>query len=279
MRALQWTAVVLLFVAAGAYAADWPVVYQTDFSTDPGWIDDDVQYQQHFPDDPPLVPPEDHFWQEEHQNYFIRSRNWIGDPPAPYDHPNRFSYTPVPWTGESFELTWDYKPIETQWSAAVLFGMWDEQMYMGGVPQNQNCIFANFCRADQGTVINLGVFAGGNSYGVSTEGGAYQDETTYGVTLLYDSIGQTASLDVIEKLTGNPVASLDVSILAPFTAPLNRLGASMSGMGEQGYPGVDPDGIAQGLIDNVRLEMVPEPCVLTLAALGALGLVLRRRAR
>ena len=91
MKALCWTAVLALLVALRADAADWPVVYKTDFSTDPGWIDDDQAYHTQFPDEPP--PGEDHFWQEEHLNYFIRSRNWIGDPPAPYQQPNRFCYT------------------------------------------------------------------------------------------------------------------------------------------------------------------------------------------
>ena len=108
MRAVHLTSALILFVAVGACAADWPVVYETDFSTDPNWIDDDVAYRERFPYEPP--PSEDHFWKQDQGNCFVRSRNWTGNPPDPYDHPNRFSYTPVPWTGKSFELTMFNEP-------------------------------------------------------------------------------------------------------------------------------------------------------------------------
>ena len=43
MGAVQWTVVLFLFVAVAAHAADWAVVYDTDFPVDPNSIADDVQ--------------------------------------------------------------------------------------------------------------------------------------------------------------------------------------------------------------------------------------------
>jgi hypothetical protein len=269
-------ALVLLFVCAlsAAALADWPVVYQTDFSTDPNWIDDDGEYRLHFPSELPLG--DDHLWQEAEGQYFIRWRNWIGDPPAPYAHPNRYAYTPVPWTRESFRLTWDQEMVVSEFSSASPFGLFDEDMQTGG---QGNLIGVDF-HIDVTThlrAITLGVHAGGHVYG-DVAWAAYEDGQWYTCTLLYDSVGQTASLDVVERATGDPVASLEVSILTGFSKPLTRLGASRSGTGEIGYIEESPHAFAEAYIDNLRLEMVPEPSVLALIALGVAVLVAARKA-
>ena len=92
------------------------MLYQTDFSSDPGWTTD---------------RPSDYYWDATGQCLHFTVRNEIPSG----THPNRYFYTVLPHAVPSFTITWDEKVTQDMWSANVRFGIYDSQLCAMGAGQ------------------------------------------------------------------------------------------------------------------------------------------------
>ncbi len=101
--------VTLLGVFALAWAeAESEVAYETDYSTDRGWVTDQ---------------PASYHWNLAAATCHARVGN-----NAPGYRPNCCFYRGAAWSGDSFELEWDVKVSRTDWSGGVSFGIFDESI-------------------------------------------------------------------------------------------------------------------------------------------------------
>ena len=92
----------ILSVAGTATANGWQVVYQTDFSSDPGWITDQ---------------PQNYYWNEPTESYFVHNTNTY-----PGYFPNRYAGKTMDQPVDSFELRWDIRVSKNDWSGGIYFG-------------------------------------------------------------------------------------------------------------------------------------------------------------
>ena len=209
----------------------WQVVYQTDFSSDPGWITDQ---------------PSNYYWDQTAGTYHAKVEN-----NAPAYRPNRYFYTPVTWTGGSFDLQVEVKMTRIDWSAGLCFGMFDENLSLLTGSQAMYLLLGN---VDRGHVLSLYVLGATGPALETTPGGAYGSSAWYTCKISYNADAGTVSLRVANRDSGSEVWSATCSIPGGFTRPLTRLGGSRCGVGEAGYGGIDRWAVAEAEIDNVVLK-------------------------
>jgi len=229
----------------------WQVVYQTDFSTDPGWVTDQ---------------PTNYYWNQTAWTYHARVEN-----NAPAYRPNRYFYTPVTWTGDSFEIQWDIKMTRVDWSAGVSFGLFDENIAFAGFNGGQG-VCLEFANPDAGRLLWLYICGGGGLASASSPGGTYAVNTLYTCKISYDAGARQIKAELLVHGTGASVWSKTLSVPGGFTQPLTKLGGSRCGFGEVGgYSGVDRWGVAEAEIDNVVLRRAgigPQPPAVTQFAIN-----------
>jgi zinc protease len=208
------------------------VVYQTDFSSDPGWITDQ---------------PDNYYWNETAGTYHATVEN-----DAPAYSPNRYFYTPVALTGDSFEIQWDIKMTRVDWSAGVSFGLFDENIAFAGFNGGQG-VCLEFANPDAGRLIWLYICGAGGLASASSPGGTYALHTSYTCKLSYDAGAGEISAELSLHDSGSILWSKTLTVPGGFTQPLTKLGGSRSGFGETGggYSGVNRWGVAEAEIDNV----------------------------
>jgi hypothetical protein len=223
----------------------WQVVYQSDFSADPGWITDQ---------------PSNYYWNQTEGTYHARVEN-----NAPGYSPNRYFYKPVTWTDGSFEIQWDIKMTRADWSAGVSFGLFDENIAFAGWGGGQGvCI--EFAKPDAGQLLWLYIYGGGGLASASSAGGIYSVNTWYTCKLSYDEVSGKIDAELRVRDSGSLVWSKTLAVPGGFTQPLTKLGGSRSGFGETGYGGVSQWGVSEAEIDNVVLKragIAPQPPVVT----------------
>jgi hypothetical protein len=227
------------------------VVYQSDFSADPGWITDQ---------------PSNYYWNQSGGTYHASVEN-----NAPGYSPNRYFYTPVAWTGDSFTIQWDIKMTRADWSAGVSFGLFDENIAFQGVGGGQG-VCLEFANTDAGSLLWLFIYGGGGLASASSPGGTYSVNTWYTCKLSYDAVSGRIYPEVRVRDSGSLVWSKTLAVPGGFTRPLTKLGGSRSGFGETGYGGVSQWGVSEAEIDNVvfqRPGTVPQPPVVTQFAINA----------
>ena len=232
-------------------------IYNTSFSTDPGWITDQ---------------PGNYMWDADTQSYSARVENhWPGYSPS------RYFYHQINDTTGGFTLQWDTKLTRVDWSAAVLFGLMDSHLYGGGGAGNGNEVYVVYANPDQGNTI--AIYIGGSAGGAEagSSGGVFALNQWYSNTITYDPALNEVAFVAKNRDTNAIVWSANLSVPGGgFSTDLDRIGGSNSGMAVGGiYNGVSETAIATGYIDNVALT--PEPATLSLLALGGLAMVRRRR--
>ena len=221
----------LILSAAGTTLADnWQVIYQTDFSTDPGWTTDQ---------------PANYYWDAASQTYHIQPEHHY-----PGYQPSRYAYTLLPEAIEgSFELRWDIKPTRCDWSIGIYFGIRDENLRLGS-----HDIQAVFGNPD-----------GGHMYGAGANGAcgpAYQDTYVgwavqwYTCKLTYDAGTQMMTFDIRDQGSASSIWTCTMPVPCGLTNDLKYLGTSSGGIGDNGtYPGINPWAVAEAYIDNVVLSV------------------------
>jgi len=195
------------------------IVYETDFSSDPGWITN---------------KPLKFYWDSEQEMYHYRVT----------DAANDYAYISVPYPGTSFRMEFDVLPTSTEWCGNFRFGLGDQDMDVSG----PSTIFMQYHVDDQGR------HAHSVALGVSGVGGGgdvwFYDGIWYKNTLTYAAADHTLDLTITRLDTGEKIRECTLSALGDYTA-MDRL--YISSIGDNGCPGRS----AEGYIDNVVLSVEP----------------------
>lgn len=266
-----WMSAVLIMALVLSGVAQYPVqsvgatIYSTDFSSDPGWTTDQGDKC---------------YWDSAAEEYVVNVKN-----SNPGTEPSRYAYANTSYNSESFRMEWNQKMTRCDWSAGVNFGLYasDLKYYGGLVPPAKGTINVEYFVADGGRGISLrATDISGTDKGAGSYPG-YALDTWYHNVLNYDAVAGTLNVRVTNADTGVLLTELSLAGLGVFSSEMTRIGVSRHPVGVNGsFPGGAPSNIAEARIDNVSLDVVPEPSTLVLLGIGAIGLlayVWRRRRR
>jgi hypothetical protein len=249
-------ATMVAMIAVDVSAQQWQTVYQTNFSSDPGWTSSD---------------PANLNWDPATGTFHGTQVNVQGT----YAYTNVTGFDPT----KSWRLEFDSTINSCGWSAGRDVGLFDSQI---NVMQGSRADIAQGV-AGQGNYTSL-YFTGGeaNTYSPAWSAGVW-----YHYQLEYDAATSQLSEDVFDRTSGNLLWSLG-GVVSSFSSDMTYLGVSRLHM-QNDYSGVDPDATVDYNLDNVVLSQevsasgtVPEPSSLVAwSGLGAMGLVMawRRRKR
>jgi len=225
-------AILLMVFAIPAVAVN----YSEDFSSDPGWTTDQT---------------ENYYWNQPTGSYFIHNSNTY-----PGYFPNRYAGKTLIQPVDSFELRWDIKVTQCDWSAGLYFGVWDSSREVPS--QGGEYIFAVIGRADGGHCIAFEVGANGIGDEAGTFPGWSLNEW-YTFKIGYDSDTEIAILEVFDRDTGQSIWSTTLTVPGGgFTRDLQFLGSNLGFVGRYGCPGFSCSAVLEAYIDNVVLS-IPEP--------------------
>ncbi len=226
------------------------IIYQEDFSKDPGWTTDN---------------PSNMYWSANDEALFIHAYNSALSSTTP----NRYFYTDVAFDPKkSFKLTWRQKLVEAD-RGAMSFGLYMPDLIA------QNRTFSSLPRIESRSIFRMSFdtprsynftvirdrdgrkFPG--SYGGSGTG-AYQVATStwYSASLEFDAEEDKVRGRVVDENTGEVFFETenkaDVSKNYYFQPEMTKLGVSFYPAGvERGWLGNNPDGYSKFLIDDVKL--------------------------
>ncbi len=230
------------------------VIFQSDFSSDPGWITDQ---------------PANFYWDEDKGALFARTVNQ----PDPNYSPSRHYYTKTALNPKlSYELSWDMNILSIQGgdtSGVAVFGLYGNRLY-GFNPLN-----INFAGNDQDGTFSLRLMTiNGSSRFVFTElNTGYNNDIGeqfergfnlgrwYTITLRHNALTSQYTYEVKNRETGGVIVShiIQADPNAPINPDLQNLGLSMhpegTGATNLGF-GTRITGVTEYLIDNVTLTQI-----------------------
>jgi hypothetical protein len=248
--------VFILGTIANGALGDWNTVYQTDFSTNPGWTTNE---------------PSRYYWNSASQDYTIKQ---IVLSTGGYYGVHDTVFDPG-----SFRFKYDLSVSSADWAGGVNFGMWGDDYESA---DHGSFVLLMFTHADEGYVTRMETSNSANVIQGITGAGAFSLGTWYHVEVEYNSLSQTLSADIKDKGTGQPFTSMALSNVGPFSSDMTWIGSSNYRSGTNLPKYVGAEGI--GTIDNVVLQTpepapVPEPVSLASGAIGlaCVGACLRRR--
>ena len=219
-------------VAANGSGAVW----QTDFSSDPGWTTND---------------PTKLMWDSSSETFHGIQVN----EEHTYAYKNIGGFDP----NQSWELTFDAKINSCDWSAGLTFGLFGSSLvFSPGATLHQGV-------GDGGYATSLL----GDVGGVNTFSPAWVTGVWYHDTMVYNATTGQLTLDVTELTTGNHFASLSLDNQS-FPSDVTYLGVTRTHAGA----GTDLLATVDYNLDNVVLsQAVPEPTTLIIwSLLGGLGI-------
>jgi hypothetical protein len=219
----------VFLVVAPVGAADVKVIlYQTDFSTDPGWITNNPSY---------------YYWDVANGNYHFQTEGGT----------NGYSYVPVEINAGPFVLEYDLTITSMAPESAVRFGVTGTEMDIS----RGTVVLGNFDRNQYGQIMALQVIDPNNHlYEKTSRYDSYCGEqpncytrefaenTTYHVMIRYNDQVDQVDIKISEKNTGDLVWGYFVGISNDLHS-INRLAITTKGDYSVGNPAV-------GSIDNVE---------------------------
>ena len=229
-------------IATPAYADVWSTVYQTDFSSDPGWTTNNASH---------------YYWDSGTGTYYQYQQNGSEE------------YTYVALSGilasEKKRLEFDVNPVSNGWAANVSLGLFDSDM----TPLQPCSIEFVFAKIDAGLkpFLQWGDTSGGSQAEFSD---AFTANQWYRALLEWNPSAGTLYGRITRLSDGSLVGERTATGIGSVTG-LDRL--AISTVGHTYASGAT----AYGYIDNVVVSQTPEPATLSLLAVGIGGLMLRRR--
>jgi len=225
-----------------AHASSWQVIYQNDFTSDPGWSTDD---------------PAGMRWDTGSQSYHGTQVNTDGT----YAFKVISGFDP----NASWRLEFDSMIASAEWSAGLTFGLFDSSLL------SPNGVAADRSLVDAGNVTSL--TAPGTYDTVSSPQWVAGEWYTH--QMEYDPATQALSLSVSVRSSGDPFAHMTLTVPG-FSSDMVNLAATRLSMKNTG-PGADGSATVDYYIDNVTLYGVPTPGAPTMLALGLVFAARRQR--
>ena len=219
-------------------ADEWQVIYETDFSSDPGWITNDSSRFH---------------WSESDETYYAN--------PINVNFGGHYAYTEVNYHGGDFRLECDMMADRVDYATILHFDMFDSTNI--GRDLGGQRVRAALHTEDRGRTTLLQWLKDadhGHYYRTSPQ---WSPDTWYSFVMEYDASASTLDLEITVRDTGQPWASIHLENVEPLDAEMNRLGSThYSPTGNYQVPGAQ----AWGKFDNVVL-MVPATSSRTYAVL------------
>jgi len=205
-------------------AENWQVVYQTDFSSGPGWITNE---------------PSRYYWDSSDQTFFANQFNINGG--------GCYAYRNVTHRGEdSFRLQWDMIVNSIDYAAALSFGLYASDLQADAPPANYAQLILG--SEDRGLMAFL-AWANPTTYSGSLPA-QFSLNTWYHIVMEYDAAVHTLKADVTVRDTGRHFTALSATNVGPFATDMGCLGSSNVRSGNFQCPGHQ----SFGKFDNVVLS-------------------------
>ena len=235
---------VLLLLTAGAAHGNWVSVYQTDFSTDPGWTTNN---------------PASFHWNPADGTYYIKMEN--------VNYGGYYSHYNVGHHGGSFKLDYDIRMPYGGYASGMRLGMFDSDME---TEFEGSYVDTLFCTEDRGRTIMIESINSGDVLTPEWSASLHWNlNTWYDVSMEYfDSTGSFTTT-IRDGITGDLVGSKSIHA-GPFSTDMSYIGSTNLRLGTFQVPGA----YSIAYIDNVEFydwEAAPVP-VPGAVLLGALGL-------
>lgn len=192
----MFSLVLLIQAVHAEFITEKAVIYETDFSTNPGWITNS---------------PSNYHWDGDLQMYYFNTEGGT----------NGNSYIPVPYDGESFTLEFDVVIKGAKENGAFRFGMLSSEM---DITRGTN-VLSVFENGKYGKLMSLRVIDQNNHmHEVSSLYSSYcgsqtdcttkefEEERAYHVILKYNKQLQNADVKISDKETGEVIWGYYVSI-------------------------------------------------------------------
>ncbi|MDI9632676.1 MAG: hypothetical protein QFX32_01305 [Methanolinea sp.] len=208
------------------------VIYETDFSENPGWITNS---------------PSRYYWDGSRGMYHFKTEGGT----------NAYAYVPVQYDGQSFTLDYDVVILVSQPNSAFRFGLTSMEMDF----TRGTTVLSAFENGKFGRLFSLRVIDQNNqmrevsSYYASYCGDMagcntveFKENTTYHVTVRYNRDLRNADIKIVRKDTGEVVFGYFVPVARELLY-MNRIAITTKGDYFSGP-------FTEGYIDNVRLEIL-----------------------
>jgi hypothetical protein len=217
-----------LMLPARAAPAQEFMVYSTDFTTDPNWTTNN---------------PATNYWDAGKGMFHYLMRDGSGT----------YVNVLVPYRGESYTLSFDILPVQTDYQASVKFGLGDDDQ----VSVRRLTQFTELQNSPYGRIFWIRSIDLQNqrreasSYYLSYYGPTVQfaDGVWYHVIMDYRKEGRSLSLSVYRRNDSLPVWHYSLDNVSIFPT-MNRIYLSKIG------DSTNPNAIAEGYIDNVAFSIL-----------------------
>ena len=201
------------------------VIYETDFSSDPGWITNN---------------PSHYYWDPAEEAYYMYTRQ-AARVNGEYEH----TKIEVPYSGGSFQLEYDVKPIHVSWASHIELGLNGEDMR-----EDEPHIRTGWeLTSAKLTKLQYRNASGGHDTSVIHNPNAWTLNEWYHGTLIYDELTSTISFTTYRRSDGaNPTTHVSENV-GDFPSSMNWLGCGLHAY----YP--YSSAYAEAYYDNVVLSV------------------------
>ncbi len=202
-------------------AENWQIVYQTDFSSDPGWI---------------TSWPDRYVWDPATGTYCFSHIMYT------------YSYVPIAYDPTlKYKLEFDINLTQCEWGSYFNLGLWDADMLTKG-PTHWHVRYHHVDEGNSACIVywTNALYGGGDSPIMP-----FALNTWYHNKAIYDPTSDMFTLEITRKDDGVLLGTYTLAAVGEFLN-IERLGISCT----QSTYG---DRLQAGCIDNVVLYVVPEP--------------------
>ena len=197
------------------------IVYQTDFSSDPGWITNNSKA---------------YAWSASDRAFAITQTNINGG--------GEYAYHETSYGGASFHLEFDVQMLSNAYASDVRFGLIDSDLH---TDEQGSFAVLLFTRPDQGNVVCLNYGNSENALVGTMASKRFSYKTWYHVAMSYDADVETLRTQITDRDRGVPFAEVSMSKVGSFSSDMSRVGTSNVRQGTFQEAGAK----ATGKIDNV----------------------------
>lgn len=220
---------------------DWQVIYQTDFSSDPGWTANNSTY---------------YHWDSTQGNYYANE----------VDNSQAYAYkllpTPLSFSSQ-WRLTYDILPVSHSWAGNGRLSLIDANL--DATSLNHGNITVDFNSEDRGHIVAF-------TYGSTTKAdwlfsvpSQFAEGVQYAVTLDWNPVGQVLNLSIVRKDTATLLWQTSAANVGSFSG-IDRL--ATSAYGDTYAPG------ASGIIRIDNLALVSKGTTLAVQSTPVAGIVI-----